>query len=280
VLLVVALLCLGVLGLEKAHHQKKHLKELLSGKTKLKTHQKHELKHTDRHHSKHHHASHHRQKTREWDYVDPEITPDTAADIFNWFTDSQDFPVSANLPLPCIDMALCMMNNVQWGSHVMDYIPQNFPTNPKEIKSELKAIYKRITSDTSLYASVKASVLYSHADAVRMCKMSVQGQPEIDPINDCIPKDCSKVFDHPAMRSPAGDASTTNSVFGCSNYRECEADATCSRFGGTAICEHYTFSSNKCRCMWILPDELSERLCGKPLEELSKFDCGGRCNWQ
>jgi hypothetical protein len=276
VLLLVLVVIVLSDGLERVNIKKENLKALLASKTKAdKTHR---VTHQKTHELAHHKAHHKAHEKTKWFMVDPTISSWMAARLINWFYDWNIYiDEDAQLPEECVDLALCMLTNVQWGSHVMNYVPQNYPTSPGKIRSELKAIFERVTDDTSIYQSVKSSVARAHRSAAELCEIHMTHY-EVDVFNTCRSLKCSKIFGHPAIKSPIGDAYTTNTFLGCDDDDECARDSVCKRFGGTAICEHFRWSSNKCRCMWILPDEYASRLCGKDsVDELSTFDCAGSC---
>lgn len=201
--------------------------------------------------------------------IKPDMDTDTANILFNWFYPNYGNP---DLNEACRDLAFCMMNEVHWGSHVMNYVPQNFPTDLGDIKDELKDIVERVIADENVYQSVKNVVANNFKTSADLCQI-----PEAAPSSGiCQTKGCYQIYGYPAIKAPGGDATKTTTL-GCSANSDCTPDTTCQSFGGTPICEHYKLSSNTCRCMWVMDQAYAQRLCGKDVSALDTFDCAGGC---
>jgi len=201
--------------------------------------------------------------------IKPDMDTETANRLFNWFYEGYGNP---DLNEACRDLAFCMMNEVHWGSHVMNYVPQNFPTDLGDIKDELKDIVERVIADENVYQSVKNVVANNFKTSADLCQI-----PEAAPSSGiCQTKGCYQIFGYPAIKAPGGDATKTTTL-GCSANSDCTPDTTCQSFGGTPICEHYKLSSNTCRCMWVMDQAYAQRLCGKDVSQLDTFDCAGGC---
>jgi len=206
--------------------------------------------------------------------VRPTLNAATAAKLFNWFYDNPSmFPETIDFAESCIDLAFCMMNQVHWGSHVMDFVPQNAPTDLGDIEDELQEIAERVIAETNVYQSVKVTVALAYKSSVELC----HDKESAPPSGICRSEEgCRTINGLPAMKSPAGDAARSTHL-GCSNAEDCVPDDLCRTFGGSGICEHYTATPNQCRCMWVMEAVYAQRICGASVSELRKFDCAPDC---